>query len=1448
MNTTSRTLVRFGEEKIGQSATFDLTGKPTSIISGAPGIQNLGGLDEFNKRFTGDKQIKNIMAMYWKIDLTDTEKTVSYDPKTKKYRAPCAPNHIALLTTAFTAYRNFVDNLHSKEAASEEKNALKIQLDRVDAYLAVLKSPGSDCIGSKETAPKPRVSTDAGTLWHTVLPKIFKILYDKGKNGQKDVSIQEIRDEYDSVNGDIKSILEGMRAEGAYGDSDGMRATAESVVELFNLLQTLFPDIFNKFTGTATGTSPIAPIKLEETLGMLEPKIQYLDQSVKDCIKNSITSAVDNYNNKNFKSFWANIASAFDCFKTQIEELKKKISGLETELADAKKACNPKALQAEKDKSDKLALELAALKGKMEGLIQLKQHLEKEIITNKEASDKHAEDLNRQLNEKQIIIMELLKGRSAPGISPEEKAKFEERIRILEAEVKALQDEIALANKHITDSLSSHGMNKINDPDTRNKVADRIQKTIDAYRAKIQKLQDGDSDKDKSITALLRKIHDVSLTTKTLDEMEGEMEGIRKDPVYAEYLKTTKDSTGNHELKPKSDILFGLKKQRISKDIQAIIQRLLPAETDEEINKCELELMNYFGGTNKKHISEALINSTNSTVQSINAAKLYKKTLEEISGAIGKKDALEKIKAGLPANKLTELKRVAPIETIINELIKSVRCEENSVEFKRMVAEITADPSDDTLSKINVDASTTLADDEKSILKKLIAIIRAIHASSKVYTKIITLISETIKLPEADRKWPAITDAIGALDPADPVKPELELIVKTLSSISLISELFNATKAGPPVIVLGKLLEFKGSVNTKLTSGSEKTNLIGIADNFIAILQYNLRHAKMTKAIRDITDLFKKPIPEPPPGTELDAYIERYFTDKFTSIIKEVDDDTDRAVIQAMTEVIVPNAKNCGPFIKIAVLSAKTLLYQQMIEHMEVMMHKMGEHASKLQGLLDPADLKEKLDAEMLSKYNHEIDFNEQEGVKTFDTGINRLIEYLKVLDDNYEQWVKCICKDGLKWNPATKECSCGAPRQTINGVCKCPKKMEYNPTNNTCACPDGQHQKDGTGDCVGQMKLHQDIQYDIILHLSKILNTKDSRNMNAPLTFNSPSHFHLEIYKYLGHELTEAAVNKTNNADQIDGTYLSENYFSINKIPYDIEIPKKDEPNAFSKLKNSFITKLLNLDKGSINEGERTHSEPNYALKTRQVFFILYKIALNFINNLVCNGEEQTCVYYYIQAVYDIFNFSLTINSNKIRVFDKLFNPFPKDTPNYINRKAQLIELFNFIGTTPSDNIIRTPYSTTIKTVKWNEIMVGPKAIVDIITKQAGGARVEVSFGPDDIPQVLAQQVAWEEMNKQYNSLEPEYQQMLPEPEPAPIHSLTEPIHRFIDDFAEEDPLEEARETIGLLAPHEIDDLMANDKGVMDRIKQLYKKAIPAAKEEWIPILVRADSLRTLL
>ncbi|NDB85747.1 MAG: hypothetical protein EB127_24055, partial [Alphaproteobacteria bacterium] len=341
MSSKARTIVRFGQESIGQAATFDLTGTSTTILFGAPSIQNIEGLKEFQDRFGNDEDIKKIMAMYWKITVTDSEKTVSYDPKTKNYRAPCAPNHIALLIKAFTKYREYMETNIKKEAGNQKKEALILQRNRIDAYMSILKAPRrDDCISGDEVKPRKPVSTDAGTLWHSVLPKIFKILYDKSKKGQKEVSIQEIRDEYDGLNKEVSQILEEIRADGTFKtDHDGMRATAVSVVELFNLLDTLFPDIFKKYFtgltglgGTPGGTSP-TPADPEETIKIFESKLTYLDQEVKDCITNAIRSAIKNYNNNKLKAFWANIATAMECFKKVIGDLKAKIDDLKADIA-----------------------------------------------------------------------------------------------------------------------------------------------------------------------------------------------------------------------------------------------------------------------------------------------------------------------------------------------------------------------------------------------------------------------------------------------------------------------------------------------------------------------------------------------------------------------------------------------------------------------------------------------------------------------------------------------------------------------------------------------------------------------------------------------------------------------------------------------------------------------------------------------------------------------------------------------------------------------------------------------------------------------------------------------------------------------------------------------------------------------------------------------------------
>jgi hypothetical protein len=130
--------------------------------------------------------------------------------------------------------------------------------------------------------------------------------------------------------------------------------------------------------------------------------------------------------------------------------------------------------------------------------------------------------------------------------------------------------------------------------------------------------------------------------------------------------------------------------------------------------------------------------------------------------------------------------------------------------------------------------------------------------------------------------------------------------------------------------------------------------------------------------------------------------------------------------------------------------------------------------------------------------------------------------------------------------------------------------------------------------------------------------------------------------------------------------------------------------------------------------------------------------------------------------------------------------------------------------------------------------------------SKYSGGG--DVSFGPDEIVPLIAQQVAWEGVNKHYNSLDPEYKKMLPEPEDPPIYSLTEPMHRYIDENANEEMLNNARDQAKQMSPDEVDDVFTNDNGSMKHLEPIYTKALPSVNKKWVPNMVRADLLRTIL
>ena len=129
----------------------------------------------------------------------------------------------------------------------------------------------------------------------------------------------------------------------------------------------------------------------------------------------------------------------------------------------------------------------------------------------------------------------------------------------------------------------------------------------------------------------------------------------------------------------------------------------------------------------------------------------------------------------------------------------------------------------------------------------------------------------------------------------------------------------------------------------------------------------------------------------------------------------------------------------------------------------------------------------------------------------------------------------------------------------------------------------------------------------------------------------------------------------------------------------------------------------------------------------------------------------------------------------------------------------------------------------------------------------QSGGSysdQDDIPISPHDILSILAKHYAWQELKEQYDSLEPEYRQLLPEPEDSEIHVLTQPMNRYIDEFADEDLVEEARNAVDLLSPDDMESLF-DDGEPMSRIVPHYAMALPQTKEEWIPVMVKADILR---
>jgi hypothetical protein len=132
----------------------------------------------------------------------------------------------------------------------------------------------------------------------------------------------------------------------------------------------------------------------------------------------------------------------------------------------------------------------------------------------------------------------------------------------------------------------------------------------------------------------------------------------------------------------------------------------------------------------------------------------------------------------------------------------------------------------------------------------------------------------------------------------------------------------------------------------------------------------------------------------------------------------------------------------------------------------------------------------------------------------------------------------------------------------------------------------------------------------------------------------------------------------------------------------------------------------------------------------------------------------------------------------------------------------------------------------------------------------QRGGSslvHVNANFSPKTIVPLLEEQEGWEEMNDAYNNLNEEQKLLFEEPESEPINTVVEVFNSYTDKTADQEALEEARNTVGLLTPEEADEAMETDTDSFDKVVSAYSNAFKAINPSWVPIMARADMLRVL-
>jgi hypothetical protein len=128
-------------------------------------------------------------------------------------------------------------------------------------------------------------------------------------------------------------------------------------------------------------------------------------------------------------------------------------------------------------------------------------------------------------------------------------------------------------------------------------------------------------------------------------------------------------------------------------------------------------------------------------------------------------------------------------------------------------------------------------------------------------------------------------------------------------------------------------------------------------------------------------------------------------------------------------------------------------------------------------------------------------------------------------------------------------------------------------------------------------------------------------------------------------------------------------------------------------------------------------------------------------------------------------------------------------------------------------------------------------------------GGRTQMSEENNALHSLFSEQLAWEDLTKEYDSIESEYQSLLPEPGESPLHRFLKNFHVYIDENSYQELLEDADGYVELMRPELVEDLYDETQEkrneIMRRIMPFYKRAMPHLNDSQVSPVILAHLLR---